>query len=129
MLKILKNLDLKSLCRLCRVNKHFNNIARDTLLYTSLNLKPYWHCLDTQTLNNLALRCQYLRQLDLSWCGNYDMFKYQNVVNFLSTCGSLLTHLRLNSCHFVNDIVISEVSKICKNLKGACKFATMRFTT
>ncbi|XP_014487327.1 PREDICTED: F-box/LRR-repeat protein 4 isoform X1 [Dinoponera quadriceps] len=119
-LKILKNLDLKSLCRLCRVNKHFNNIARDALLYTCLNLKPYWHCLDTQALNNLAPRCQYLRQLDLSWCGNYNMFKYQNIVSFLNSCGSLLTHLRLNCCHIVNDIVIYEVSKICKNLKELC---------
>lgn len=128
MLKILKNLDLRSLCRLCRVNKHFNNIARDALLYTCLNLKPYWYCLDTQALNNLAPRCQYLRQLDFSWCGNYNMFNYQNIVSFLNTCGSLLTHLRLNCCHIVNDIVIFEVSKICKNLKGECKLVTIQFT-
>ncbi|XP_076642325.1 F box and leucine-rich-repeat gene 4 isoform X2 [Halictus rubicundus] len=119
-LKILKNLDLRSLCSLCRVNKHFNNIARDALLYTSLNLKPYWYCLDTLALNGLASRCKYLQQLDLSWCGNYDMIKYQDFVTFIHTSGTLLTHLRLNCCQFVNDAVILEISKVCKNLKELC---------
>ncbi|CAD1480894.1 unnamed protein product, partial [Heterotrigona itama] len=119
-LKILKNLDLRSLCRLRRVNKHFNNIARDALLYTSLNLKPYWHCLDTSALNSLAPRCHYLQQLDLSWCGNYNMIKHQDFIHFLRTSGTVLTHLRLNCCQFVNDAVILEVSKICKNLKELC---------
>lgn len=111
-------MDLKSLCRLCRVNRHFNNIARDALLYTSLNLKPYWHCLDTSALNCLALRCHYLQRLDLSWCGNYNMIKYKDFIDFLHTSGTLLTHLRLNCCQFVNDEVILEISKVCKNLKG-----------
>ncbi|XP_076163668.1 F box and leucine-rich-repeat gene 4 [Ptiloglossa arizonensis] len=119
-LKILKYLDLKSLCCLCRVNRHFNNIARDALLYTSLNLKPYWYCLDTSALNCLAPRCQYLQQLDLSWCGNYKMIKYQDFVHFLHSSGTLLTHLRLNCCQFVNDAIILEISKVCKNLKELC---------
>ncbi|CAK9798352.1 F-box/LRR-repeat protein 4 [Anthophora plagiata] len=119
-LKILKNLDLKSLCHLSRVNRHFNNIARDALLYTSLNLKPYWHCLDTSALNSLASRCHYLQQLDLSWCGNYSMIKYQDFIKFLHTSGTLLTHLRLNCCQFVNDAIIFEISKVCKNLKELC---------
>ncbi|KOC67635.1 F-box/LRR-repeat protein 4 [Habropoda laboriosa] len=118
-LKILKNLDLKSLCHLSRVNRHFNNITRDALLYTSLNLKPYWHCLDTSALNCLAPRCHYLQQLDLSWCGNYSMIKYQDFIHFLHTSGTLLTHLRLNCCQFVNDAIIFEISKVCKNLKVA----------
>ncbi|XP_076240388.1 F box and leucine-rich-repeat gene 4 isoform X2 [Calliopsis andreniformis] len=119
-LNILKNLDLKSLCRLCRVNRYFNNIARDALLYRYLNLKPYWHCLDTTALSCLATRCQYLQQLDLSWCGNYNMFKYKDFIYFLQSCGTSLTHLRLNCCHFVNDAVILEISKVCKNLKELC---------
>nr|XP_012134778.1 PREDICTED: F-box/LRR-repeat protein 4-like [Megachile rotundata] len=119
-LKILNNLDLKSLCRLCRVNRHFNNIARDALLYTSLNLKPYWYCLDTSALNCLAPRCHYLQQLDFSWCGNYNLIKYQEFIHFLHMSGTLLTHLRLNCCQFVNDEVIFEISKVCKNLKELC---------
>ncbi|XP_078050003.1 F box and leucine-rich-repeat gene 4 [Augochlora pura] len=119
-LKILKNLDLRSLCCLCRVNKHFNNIARDALLYTSLNLRPYWYCLDALALNYLAPRCKYLQQLDLSWCGNYNMIKYQDFIHFIHTSGTLLTHLRLNCCQFVNDTVILEISKVCKDLKELC---------
>ncbi|XP_033326339.2 F box and leucine-rich-repeat gene 4 [Megalopta genalis] len=119
-LKILKNLDLRSLCCLCRVNKHFNNIARDALLYTSLNLRPYWYCLDTLALNYLAPRCKYLQQLDLSWCGNYNMIKYQDFIHFIHTSGTLVTHLRLNCCKFVNDAVILEISTVCKDLKELC---------
>ncbi|XP_043249536.1 F-box/LRR-repeat protein 4 [Colletes gigas] len=127
-LKILKYLDLRSLCCLCRVNRHFNNIARDALLYTNLNLKPYWYCLDTSALNCLAPRCQYLQQLDLSWCGNYNMIKHQDFINFLRASGALLTHLRLNCCQFVNDAIILEISKICKNLKELCLRNCMRVT-
>lgn len=114
----MKNLDLRSLCRLCRVNKRFNSIAQDALLYTRLNLKPYWHSFDVHALSSLAPRCRYLRKLDLSWCGNYNMLNYQDIVNLLSTCGSLLTHLRLNCCRVVNDCVIFEISRVCKSLKG-----------
>lgn len=118
MLKILRNLDLRSLCRLCRVNKQFNNIARDALLYTSLNLKPYWHSISTDALLCLIPRCTYLQQLDLSWCGNYNMFTYQDIVKFLNIRGYLLTHLRLNNCKIVNDYIIHEITRICRNLKG-----------
>ena len=115
-MRILRNLDLKSLYRMGRVNKHFNNLARDRLLYTSLNLKPYWHIINTKTLYNLALRCKYLRRLDLSWC---DKFSVRELENFLFTsCGSLLTHLRLNCCSCVNNNIMLTISTICKNLKG-----------
>lgn len=100
------------------MNKHFNNIARDALLYTSLNLKPYWYCIDATALQILAPRCQYLQRLDLSWCGNYDAISSQDLVDFLQNSGNLITHLRLNCCRFVNDFVIREIARICKNLKG-----------
>lgn len=119
-LKILKNLDLKSLCRCCRVNKHFNNVARDALLYTSLNLKPYWNNLDAGALNVLAPRCQYLQKIDFTWCGNYNTISSQNFIDFLTSAGGILTHLRLDCCKFVNDLVITEVSVICRNLKELC---------
>lgn len=109
---------MKTLCRLCRVNRHFSNIARDALLYTSLNLKPYWYCLNDHALKHLIPRCQYLQRLDLSWCGNYNMISDRDLIDFIHSCGSLLTHLRLNCCRSINDMVILEVSRICKNLKG-----------
>ncbi|XP_074113577.1 F box and leucine-rich-repeat gene 4 [Cotesia typhae] len=119
-LKILKNLDLKSLCRICRVNKYFNVIARDALLYTSLNLKPYWNCIDTSALSIIQPRCKYLQRLDLSWCGNYESITSQNFIDFMHSSGCSLTHLRLNCCRFVNDLVVSEISSVCKNLKELC---------
>lgn len=118
MLKIFKYLDLKSLGRCSQVNHHFHNIAHDALLYTSLNLKPYWHCVDATVLNNFIPRCQYLQRLDLSWCGNYDTINSTDFIAFLKISGSTLTHLRLNCCRFINDVVIYEISQICKNLKG-----------
>jgi F-box/leucine-rich repeat protein 4 len=117
-LKIFKNLDLKSLSRCSQVNRHFNSIAHDTLLYTSLNLKPYWYCVDTAVLNSFISRCQYLQRLDISWCGNYNTIKSEDFIVFLQSSGSTIIHLRLNCCHFVNDAVIEEIAQTCKNLKG-----------
>ncbi|KYM94755.1 PREDICTED: F-box/LRR-repeat protein 4 [Cyphomyrmex costatus] len=113
-MRILRNLDLKSLCCVSRVNKHFNNLAQDHLLYTSLNLKPYWYIINTKALNYLAPRCKYLRRLDLSWCNNFFVF---DLDKFLDTCGNLLTHLRLNCCSQIDNKAIYQISKICKNLK------------
>ncbi|KAL0113084.1 hypothetical protein PUN28_012359 [Cardiocondyla obscurior] len=113
-IKILKNLDLKSLCRMSRVNKHFNNLAQDPLLYTRLNLKPYWYIIDTKALHYLAFKCKYLQQLDLSWCSN---FSVPDLEKFLDTCGSLLTHLRLNCCSCIDDYAMFKISRGCKSLK------------
>ena len=118
-LKILTYLDLKSLNSVSQVNRYFNGIAHDSLLYTSLNLKPYWPCIDVAVLNNLASKCQYLCKLDLSWCGNYDQISSDNFITFLLTCGSSLTNLRLNCCKFVTDPVVQEVASTCKNIKGS----------
>ncbi|XP_011688222.1 PREDICTED: F-box/LRR-repeat protein 4-like [Wasmannia auropunctata] len=113
-IRILRYLDLKSLCCVSRVNKHFNNLAQDPLLYTSLNLKPYWHIINAKALYYLAPKCKYLRRLDLSWC---DKFSVSDFEKFLDTCGSLLTHLRLNCCTHIDDSAMLKISKICKNLK------------
>ncbi|XP_012527515.2 F-box/LRR-repeat protein 4 [Monomorium pharaonis] len=112
--KIFKNLDLISLCHVSRVNKRFNNLAQDPLLYTRLNLKPYWYIIDTRALYYLSSRCTYLQQLDLSWC---DRFSVLDLEMFLDACGSLLTHLRLNCCSCIDDSIMLKISRICKNLK------------
>ncbi|XP_015183104.1 PREDICTED: F-box/LRR-repeat protein 4 [Polistes dominula] len=126
--KIFKYLDLKTLCRLCRVNRHLSNIAKDALLYTSLNLKPYWDCLDNNALNYLIPRCQYLQRLDLSWCGNYNMINSKDFVNFIRSCGKLLTHLRLNCCSYMNDNAMLVVTRVCTNLKELCLRNCFRIT-
>ncbi|XP_077274473.1 F box and leucine-rich-repeat gene 4 isoform X2 [Temnothorax americanus] len=113
MIKILRNLDLTSLCRMGRVNKYFNNLVQDPLLYKSLNLKPYWHIISTKALHYLAFKCKYLRRLDLSWC---DSFSVSDLEKFLDTCGSLLTHLRLDCCSCIDDSAMLKISTVCKNL-------------
>lgn len=117
-LKILKNLDLRSLYHISRVNKYFYNLVLDPLLYTCLNLKPYWHSFNAYALYNLSFRCKYLRKLDLSWCGNHGFFRTTTIKEFLINCGSLLTHLRLNCCENVDNSTICQISITCKNLKG-----------
>ncbi|XP_011884018.1 PREDICTED: F-box/LRR-repeat protein 4-like [Vollenhovia emeryi] len=112
--KILKYLDLQSLCRMSRVNKFFSNLAEDPLLYKSLNLKPYWHIIDAKALHYLAFKCKYLQKLDLSWC---DSFSVPDLAKFLDTRGSLLTHLRLNCCSCIDDVAMLAISRTCKNLK------------
>lgn len=114
-MKIFKKLDLRSLCRVSRVNKHFNDLTKDPSFYTSLNLKPYWYIINTNALHYLAFKCKNLQQLDLSWCDNFSVPDFQK---FLDICGSLLTHLRLNCCSCIDDFAILKISRICKNLKG-----------
>ncbi|KYN30026.1 F-box/LRR-repeat protein 4 [Trachymyrmex cornetzi] len=115
---ILRKLDLKSLCRMSRVNKRFNNLAQDHQLYTSLDID----CSAinaNKALDYLAPRCEYLRRLDFSPCmSNY----VQDFEKFLVIRGSLLTHLRLSTpsilfCSSINNITIMKISRICKNLK------------
>jgi len=124
-LKILEYLDLKSLYHICNVNKYFNILARDFTLYKCLNLKPYWYSFNGNALNSLISRCKYLQQLDLSWCGNYNVLTSTNLNDFLKQCGSLLTHLRLNCCKIVDDSVTLEISLTCKNLKGTWYISTI----
>ncbi|KYN17326.1 F-box/LRR-repeat protein 4, partial [Trachymyrmex cornetzi] len=115
-MRILRNLDLKSLCRMSRVNKHFNNLAQDHLLYTSLNLKPYWHVIKKKALYYLAPRCKYLRRLDLSWCQGIDALadcKNLREVDF-GWCGSTTGHgnsfRRLfSSCQHLEKVFLTSV--------------------
>ncbi|KAL6260580.1 hypothetical protein P5V15_008101 [Pogonomyrmex californicus] len=119
--RILKYLDLKSLCYMSRVNRYFNNLAQDPLLFTSLNLKPYWNIIDKRLFEFLTPRYKYLRKLDLSWSCRFSNIE---IVKFINTCGSFLTHLRLRCSRNITDIVVLEISRTCKNLKeldlGGC---------
>lgn len=88
-MKILRNLDLKSLCCVSRVDKRFNNLVKDPKLYTSVNLKPFWNFITSKEFNYLAPRFKYLRRLDLSNC----LIFISHLTKFFDTCGNLLTHL------------------------------------
>ena len=121
MLEILEYLDFKSLVRCSQVNNRFNLITRDKKLHRSLNLRPYWNCINDTALRCLTERCNGFKRLDLSWCGHTKLSP-QTFINFLRKCGEGLTHLRLNSCDFVTREVIEEIAKNCLHLKGTTKF-------
>lgn len=67
--KILSMLDLRSLFRVAQVDRRLFDVATDPLLYTEVNLKPYWHMANNFVLRSLSKRVRFMRKLDLSWCG------------------------------------------------------------
>ncbi|TGZ52387.1 hypothetical protein DBV15_09257 [Temnothorax longispinosus] len=113
-LDILKHLDLKTLYLMNQVNRRFNNLTRDPLLYTSLNMRNI--CCPTYFYNILCYftpRCKYLQQLDLTLSN----FSFSHFVQFFEDCGRHLTHLRFIECRSVDNNVLFKISEICKNLK------------
>ncbi|XP_077278055.1 F-box/LRR-repeat protein 4-like isoform X2 [Temnothorax americanus] len=121
LLMIFKYLDLKTLCCMSRVNWCFNNLTRDPLLYTRLNLRGIesdkYMC---KLFCYFTPRCEYLQQLGLTG----SKFDVNDFVNFLNNCGRRLRHLSLSHCHIdvfstqLNPVLLSlEISKTCKNLK------------
>ncbi|XP_011693139.1 PREDICTED: uncharacterized protein LOC105453121 [Wasmannia auropunctata] len=115
-LKILNNLDVTSLSRMSRVNKRFNNLSRDPLLYKYLNLRnihfSYMHIDVNQLFDYFTPRCKYLRHLDLTLC-KFSTLKFRE---FLKHCCKHLTHLSLSQCRHIGDN-LRDISEICKNLK------------
>ncbi|KAK9501330.1 hypothetical protein O3M35_012066 [Rhynocoris fuscipes] len=116
-LRIFSYLDLTSLCRCVRVNKHFSRLASDAMLYTAVNLKPMWYCIKSKTLQYLTPRCKYLQKLNLSWCGNYGTITSHNFIVFIKNCGKQITHLQLDCCKYIDDECIKQISESCRNLK------------
>ncbi|XP_011689031.1 PREDICTED: uncharacterized protein LOC105450742 [Wasmannia auropunctata] len=116
-LEILKNLDVTSLSRMSRVNKRFNNLSRDPLLYKCLNLRnihlTYMHTSICQFFDYFAPRCKRILQLDLAYCE----FFAPEFREFIKTCCRHLTHLRLSHCDYVFNSNLRDISEICKNLK------------
>ncbi|XP_077275023.1 F-box/LRR-repeat protein 4-like isoform X1 [Temnothorax americanus] len=118
-LKILQNLDIKSLYYVSRVNKRLNHLTQDSFLFTHLNLRNmrFTDCFFIYNIIVFFARCEsrrkYLQQLDLT-SSNISVLHF---VKFLNICDRRLTHLRLSSCRFVNDFALFKISKICKNLK------------
>ncbi|XP_071573060.1 F-box/LRR-repeat protein 4-like [Temnothorax nylanderi] len=120
-LMLLKYLDMRSFCRMSKVNKRLNNLTQDPFFFKCLNLrnlkKEYSEdssvCYD-KILFYFASKCKYLQQLDLT---KSSRISAPDFVNFLQSCGDCLTHLRLRECYFVNKLSLLKVSEICKNLK------------
>ncbi|XP_071565151.1 F-box/LRR-repeat protein 4-like [Temnothorax nylanderi] len=114
LLKIFKYLDLVTLCRMNEVNRRFDILTRDPLLYTRLNMRfiesDKYMC---DIFCYFTPRCKYLQQLDLTG-SNFDVDVF---VIFLDNCGRRLTHLRLSKCRMNLNPVLLKISETCKNLK------------
>jgi len=115
--KILSFLDLNSLFRTAQVCRNLYDVATDPLLYTEVNLKPYWHLTNSGLLQTLTRRGQLMRKLDLSWCGLFNFVTAGDFKDFIKSNGKSLTHLRLNSCKFLNSACIELVGTMCSNLR------------
>ncbi|XP_053610124.1 F-box/LRR-repeat protein 4 isoform X2 [Plodia interpunctella] len=119
-LYVMKFLDMQSLCRCAQVNRHFSRLASDSVLYRTIDLRPYWYCVQSQVLTTLSMRCKFLQKLDLSWCGSRRMVQSSYVVNFLKDSGAELTHLRMNCCKFVDNSVLRAVVVTSPCLRELC---------
>ncbi|XP_071643773.1 F-box/LRR-repeat protein 4-like [Temnothorax longispinosus] len=114
LLKILKNLDLTTLCRMKYVDERFNNLIQDYELYTRLNVRNVSLTDMHDIFCFFTPRCKYLQQLDLTG----SEFDVRDFINFLDNCGRRLTHLRLTDCYSsVDNCALLKISEICKNLK------------
>lgn len=92
-------------------------------------------------LLSLQPHCSRLTKLDLSWCGitkgilsttfnlyvnncnnslliTILLFIINSLFRFIRNCGTHLTHLRLDSCAFVNDTTLIAINLFCKYLNG-----------
>lgn len=110
-------LDLKTIFRCSMVCRSFKQITLDPLLYVEINLKPYWHCTNTNLMNYLTRRARLVKKLDLSSCGLFNKITANDFMEFIKANGKTLTHLRLNSCKFLNNSCLELICLTCKNLK------------
>ncbi|XP_024880896.1 F-box/LRR-repeat protein 3-like [Temnothorax curvispinosus] len=121
LLEILKNLDLKTLYLMSKVDKRFKNLTQDPELYTHLDLTYKSKKSMCRAFSYFTPRCKYLQQLDLT----DSKFRVNGLVNFLNNCGRHLTHLCLSACRIydmpkvgLKPVLLSrEISRACKNLK------------
>lgn len=86
-LEIFKKLDLQSLRCMSQVNKHLNILSWDPMFYKNLNMRDtHFTCWNSDIATKFryyAPRCEYLSQLDLSFC----LFLVSEFIDFLDTCG------------------------------------------
>lgn len=116
-LHILRQLDIRSLCRISSTCKLLQRYASDPFLYMKLNLKNCWWLVKNSTLECLRSRCSLLSCLDLSWCGPYNALDTETFMEYIHTCGRQLTTLRLNNCHFIDNYCLYMIANVCFNLQ------------
>ncbi|XP_076361945.1 F-box/LRR-repeat protein 4-like isoform X2 [Tachypleus tridentatus] len=97
---IFSYLDLISLCKAARVSRLFKKHFYDPVLFSELDLQPYWDKVTIVTLQGLENRCLSLQRLNLSWCGGEGRLTPSSFVQFVNKCGQKLTFLKVSNCSF-----------------------------
>lgn len=114
---IVSYLDLFSLCRLACTSRLMQKQCYDPLLYSELDLQPYWHKVIENTLSGLKCRCKSLQKLRLSWCGNCGRLSSTSVVNFVSACGRHLSCIQLSNCKFLDNDFLATLAQSAPQLE------------
>ncbi|XP_076460237.1 F-box/LRR-repeat protein 4-like isoform X2 [Babylonia areolata] len=114
---ILGYLDFPSLARVAQTCKLLQRHAYDSILYTELNLQPVWNLVGDRTLEGLALRCDNLQRLNLSWCSVTSVSHKTGFARLLQTCRDTLTCLHLSCCSFLTQETLTLITSTCTHLR------------
>ena len=114
-MKILGFLNVDDLTRSSRINKVFHRLSRDPVLYTCLNLRPFYRVLFDHSLMNISKCCSAIQKLDLSWLGSNNQISTSTLCSFLRNVPNLC-ELRLSSCQMLASSVLETLAIYCSNL-------------
>ncbi|KAL1501579.1 hypothetical protein ABEB36_006877 [Hypothenemus hampei] len=135
MIEIFKNLDMASLRKCTRVNKRWNVIASNPILYRNLDLSRFWHLINPNSLMLISKNYHHIKKLDLSnlsYCNITYSSQHNSMDSALQrliyTCRNSLTHLCLNNNFFVTNDVVTTIAE-CPNLLELRLQNTLNWTT
>ena len=114
-MKILGFLNVDDLTRSSRINKVFHRLSRDPVLYTCLNLRPFYRVLFNHSLMNISKCSSAIQKLDLSWLGSNNQISTSTLCSFLRNVPNL-SELRLSSCQMLASSVLETLAIYCSNL-------------
>ncbi|XP_065897557.1 F-box/LRR-repeat protein 4-like [Dysidea avara] len=115
---IFQYLDIISLARASQTCSLFLKHCYDPLLFTELDLQPFWTTVDDVALQGLQSRCTQLQHLDLSWTGAGGLITEKELCNFLKQCGESLITLRLACCQYIGKLTLETIVKECPGLEN-----------
>ena len=116
LIRILEFLEVDDLYRTRRVNKLFSKLAKDSSLYTSINLQPFCRVLYDESVINISMNCSALKILDLSWIGPNNQVSTSAICIFLRNIPNV-TVLRLSSCQMLASSVLETIAIYCSKLE------------
>ncbi|XP_037073646.1 F-box/LRR-repeat protein 4-like, partial [Pollicipes pollicipes] len=96
---------------------HLRRLCADPVLYSQLDLQPYWHLVDASVVPFLVSRGSYLTKLDLSWCGSYGALTDADFCNVAAQLGSRLLCLRVDACDWFNGLCMEWTGLFCRGLE------------